>query len=326
MSKFNLVVCGGTFDLFHAGHKSFIKDALNASEKLLLGITDDGYIQNFKNNLGVEDFQTRKFAVERFLSSIGASDRVQIVGINNAYEPYLETSTNYEAIVVTQQTKQVALDINAKRSQNGAPQLEVVVSLMKEASDGGIISSSRIRNGEINREGKVYLSPEWQNKTLVLPENLRVVLQKPWGKIINEIPNDLDASKVVVVGDATAQKFNAKNIGQFLSIIDFLINREIKFNQVSEMGFSDQEVLQIKNPPGEVTSELFKAVKSAFNSTNKTVILIDGEDDLAVLPAILIAPLGFNIFYGQPGQGLVQVVVTEEIKEKAYDLASKFTS
>jgi pantetheine-phosphate adenylyltransferase len=156
MAKFNLVVCGGTFDLFHAGHKSFIKDALACSAKVLLGITDDGYIQNFKNNLGVEDFQTRKFAVERFLSSISASDRVQIVGINNAYEPYLETSTNYEAIVITEQTKQVALDINAKRSQNGAPQLEVVVSLMKGASDGGIISSSRIRNGEINREGKVY--------------------------------------------------------------------------------------------------------------------------------------------------------------------------
>lgn len=326
MNKYKLVVCGGTFDLFHAGHKSFIKDALASSEKVLLGITDDGYIQNFKNNLGVEDFQTRKFAVERFLSSIGASDRVQIVGINNAYEPYLETSTNYEAIVVTEQTKQAALDINAKRSQNGAPQLEVVVSLMKEASSGGIISSTRIRNGEINREGKVYLNSQWQNKTLVLPENLRFALQKPWGQIINEIPNDLDASKVVVVGDATAEKFNLKNIGQFLSIIDFLINREIKFNQVSEMGFNDQQILQVKNPAGAIAPELFKAIQATFENKVPAIIKIDGEDDLAVLPVLLIAPLGFSIFYGQPNEGLVNVPVTEENKEKAYQLASKFTS
>jgi cytidyltransferase-like protein len=326
MAKFNLVVCGGTFDLFHAGHKSFIKDVLASSEKVLLGITDDGYIQNFKNNLGVEDFQTRKFAVERFLSSIGASDRIQIVGINNAYEPYLETSTNYEAIVVTEQTKQAALDINAKRSQNGAPQLEVVVSLMKEASDGGIISSTRIRNGEINRDGRLYLNSQWKGKNLVLPENLRFALQKPWGQIINEIPNDLDASKVVVVGDATAQKFNTKNIGQFLSIIDFLINREVKFSQLSEMGFADQQILQVKNPAGAIAPELFQAIQSAFENKVPAIIKIDGEDDLAVLSVLLIAPLGFSIFYGQPNEGLVNVPVTEENKEKAYQLASKFTS
>ena len=34
MTKFNFVVCGGTFDLFHAGHKSFIEDALTQSEKV----------------------------------------------------------------------------------------------------------------------------------------------------------------------------------------------------------------------------------------------------------------------------------------------------
>ena len=106
MAKYKFIVCGGTFDLFHAGHKSFIKDALEQSEKVLLGITDDSYIQNFKNKLGVEDFQTRKFAVEQFLNSIGAGDRVQIVGISSAYEPYLETSTDYQAILVTEQTEQ----------------------------------------------------------------------------------------------------------------------------------------------------------------------------------------------------------------------------
>src|ERR1035437_8329917 len=140
MSKFNLVVCGGTFDLLHAGHKAFIKDVLNTSEKVILGITDDSYVQDFKNNLGVEDFQTRQFAVEQFLSSIHANDRIKIVGISNAYEPYLETSLDYQAIVVTEQTAKAAEQINAKRQQNNVPKLEVVVSPMKKAANGQPIS------------------------------------------------------------------------------------------------------------------------------------------------------------------------------------------
>jgi cytidyltransferase-like protein len=324
MNRYKLVVCGGTFDLFHAGHKSFLNDVLAQSEKVLLGITDDSYTQSFKNGLGIEDFQTRKFAVEQFLNSIGASDRVQVVEINSAYEPYMETSTDYQAIVVTEQTEKVVREINVKRQQNNVPQLEIVISPMQKAEDGGLISSTRIRNGEINRDGRLYLNPKWQDKNLILPENLRPALQNPWGDVLNEIPQGINGAKTVVVGDATAQKFNEKKVGQFLSIIDFLIHREVKFHQLSELGFNGQNVQQVKNPPGIVTLELFQAIQSAFNNKNKTVILIDGEDDLVVLPVLLIAPLGFSIFYGQHDEGLVHVLVTEENKEKAYKLAQSF--
>jgi cytidyltransferase-like protein len=324
MTKFKLVACGGTFDLFHAGHKAFIKDVLDRSEKVVLGITGDAYVKNFKHNLDIEAFEVRKTAVEEFLDSIRARDKVAIIEISTAYEPYLGTSHHYQAIVVTNQTKQAAKEINLKRQQNGIPRLEVVISLMKKAEDGGPISSTRIRNGEINRDGRPYLNPEWQNKNLVLPEALRVELQNPWGEVFDEIPQNIDGAKTVVVGDATAQKFNQKNIGQFLSIVDFLIHREVRFHQLSEVGFNGQDVIKILNPHTVVTPELFKAVRSAFNAKNKTVILIEGEDDLAVLPVLLIAPLGFSIFYGQPDEGLVQIVVTEENKEKAYELAQNF--
>jgi len=324
MGKFNLVVCGGTFDLFHAGHKAFLKDALNQSEKVLLGITGDTYVQGFKNGLGIEDFQTRKFAVEQFLNSIGASDRVQIVTIASAYEPYLETSKAYQAIIVTEQTQQTAKAINLKRQQNGVLELEVVVSPLKKAEDGGIISSTRIRNGEVNREGRLYLNPQWQNKNLVLPERLRSILQKPWGEVLNEIPQNVKGEKTVVVGDASAQKFNAANVGQFLSIVDFLIHREVKFKNLSEIGFNTHDIQKVSNPHGVITPELFQAVQSAFKSKQRTVILIDGEDDLAVLPVLLIAPLGFTIYYGQPDEGLVQILVSEENKEKAYQLIQSF--
>ena len=203
MGKFNLAVCGGTFDLFHAGHKAFINDALSQSEKVLLGITSDTYVQSLKNNLGIENFEIRKQAVQQYLKSINVSDRVQIVEINSAYEPYLETATDYQAIVVTGQTERTAREINAKRQQNGVPPLEIVISPIKNAEDGRIISSTRIRNGEINRDGRLYLNPQWQNKNLILPENLRPVLQKPWGEVLTRLlehdfrqPNPVRTSRV----------------------------------------------------------------------------------------------------------------------------------
>ncbi|HZJ18601.1 MAG TPA: DUF359 domain-containing protein, partial [Patescibacteria group bacterium] len=63
---------------------------------------------------------------------------------------------------------------------------------------------------------------------------------------------------------------------------------------------------------------------NTFENKKKTLILIKGEDDLAVLPLILCAPLNFYIYYGQPDKGVVEILVTEDVKEKAYKLASRF--
>ena len=141
MAKYSLIVCGGTFDLFHKGHKSFILDALKTSEKVVLGITGDGYVEEFKNNLGIESFEIRKNAVQDFIKSVDATGRVKIVEINSAYEPYLETSLNYQAILVTSQTETAAKEINRKRNQNGITELDVVISPMQKADDGAVISS-----------------------------------------------------------------------------------------------------------------------------------------------------------------------------------------
>lgn len=324
MAKYQLLVCGGTFDLLHKGHKAFLKKVFDSSDRVLLGITSNLYIQSFKKSSKIEDFEIRKQAVEHFLKSINVLGRFQITSIDNAYEPYLETSIDYQVIAVTSQTEKTAADINVKRKENGVPELEIIVIPMELAEDGGVISSTRIRNGEINRDGRLYVNPKWKNKKLILPENLRSELQKPWGEVLSEIPQGIDSSRIVVVGDATTQKFNDKKVGQFLSIVDFLIHREVKFHRLSELGFDGQDVQEIKNPHGIITPELIQAIKEAFDKKTKTVILIDGEDDLAVLPVLLIAPLGFSVFYGQPNEGLVRVDVAEENKEKAYLLVEKF--
>jgi uncharacterized protein (UPF0218 family) len=149
-------------------------------------------------------------------------------------------------------------------------------------------------------------------------------LQKPWGEIIDKIPARINGLKTITVGDATTKKFNTNNVGQFLSIVDFQVQRKVLFKNISDLGSTNAKVKNINNPHAIITTELFDAIQAVFTNKIKTVIIINGEDDLAVLPVLLIAPLGFNIFYGQPDQGLVQVIVSEENKEKAYQLIKNF--
>ncbi len=309
--------------MFHLGHKTLLNKALDLSDNILLGITSDEYVRNFKNN-GIQDFNTRKKYVEEYLESSGTEAKVEIVSIDNPYEPYLTVSADYDVILVTPHTRETAMEINDVRRQNNLTELEIVISPLVEAEDGGIISSTRIRNGEIDRNGRLYVSPTWINKKLVLPESLRMEFQNPWGEIYKDIPQDLEPEKTIVVGDHTSFEFNKHRVGQFVSIIDFKIRREKRYTDVSELGFNKEEVLKVKNPPGTITWELFEAIKQAILKKGKKTIVIDGEEDLAVLPVLLLSPLGFTVYYGQPNSGMVKVVVGEDVKEKAHNIASQF--
>lgn len=324
MKKYDLIVCGGTFDLLHKGHKSFLQDILNISDKVLLGITSDAYVSKFKNEQ-IDKFEIRKRAVLDFIGSIGVSDRVEIISIDGPEEPLLEDKYKPEAIVVTAQTEKTAIEINEKRKNLGLPPLEIEVIEMEKAEDGGLISSTRIRNGEINRNGKLYVRPHWENKTLILPESLRSNLHKPFGKVLSSVPTGLTGEKVITVGDVSTQKFNQAKAGQFLSIVDFRVKREKKFDRLSDLGFEDEiETITVENPAGLITPELFDSVRKSMQTSKKKVILVEGEEDLSFLPVMLLAPLGFSVYYGQPDQGLVEVLVTEENKEKVHDLVCRF--
>lgn len=326
MKKYNQVVCGGTFDLLHKGHKKFLQDILNLSGEVLVGITSNEYVSKFKQE-GIEDFEIRKKLVLDFLASLGVSDRVEIVSINQAYEPLLTSKFSPRAIAVTLQTKKTAIEINDKRKKLGLPELIIEVIEMERAEDGEEISSSRIRNGEINREGRLFLRDDWRNRTLKLPISLRSELQKPFGKVLNSAPSGLDGNKIITVGDVTTKLFNEKGVKHFLSIVDFRVKREKKFNRLEDLGFDkDVKKVEVINLHSTITPQLLDAVVQAIKSSERCVILIDGEDDLAVIPCLLLAPLGYLIFYGQADQGLVEISVTEENKEKAFYLASKFAS
>lgn len=326
MKKYNLVVSGGTFDYFHKGHEEFLLFQLQLSNKIILGITSDAFAQ--KKNMVLQPYSIRLQAVEHFLDSIQARERISIEKIDTIYIPNKFNTLPIEAIIVTKNTQKGAQEINSNRTAHGLSVLPIVLCPQVLAQDKKPISSTRIRSGEISREGDMYIRSEWLRADLLLPQSLRKTLQEPFGEVHPQLSIDGEDKRVVTVGDVVTQDINKLSKKHFLSIIDFRVERKEMFTQYHQLGFSsNQQAVRVHNPAGHITAALFSAVKETFsvNDANRNIVIhVEGEEDLAVLPVVLAAPLGTFVLYGQPGVGVVTIKVSEETKNKAYSIVSRF--
>lgn len=323
MKKYKLVACGGTFDYFHKGHEAIIKKACEAGKQVVLGITTDKYVASHKQGLKIGSYSKRKKEVECFLGKEELKN-VEIVPLAD-HEGLAVSSAGLQAIVATENTEKVAHLINAKRVKNGLLPLAVIMVPLVIDQIGIPISSTRIRNGEISRNGKSWVKKEWLMKNLILPIVLRQEFQKPWGEVVGEIVFEKN-HPCITVGDITTIYANKHNIGQQLSVVDYIVERKKRFSSLEQLGFSGAETVHfIANPHGVIVKEMWPLMKKCFTSLfkNRAVILVNGEEDLCVAPLLLLAPLGYRVYYGQPNNGMVKVDVTEEMKGKVHELISQ---
>ena len=143
---------GGTFDIFHAGHEVLIQKALEVSEQILIGLTTNERAGKDRAECVVTPYAQRKAALENWLSSKGVGQRVEIVPLDDDWGP-AALGEDFEGIIVSQETEDVAHTLNRARMNNGISKLEVIVVPMVQAYDGQCVSSTRIRNGEIDSTG-----------------------------------------------------------------------------------------------------------------------------------------------------------------------------
>lgn len=154
MNRFRVVAVGGTFDELHKGHKTLLMTAFEHGENVLIGLCTDEFAKKLRKNHEIATYEDRAKELAKFLNDLGVSNRAKIIPLSDPYGP-AATSPEIEAIVVSRETEHRARELNSLRLKNGLKPLEVIVIDMVPAEDQIPISTTRIRWGEIDREGKL---------------------------------------------------------------------------------------------------------------------------------------------------------------------------
>lgn len=152
--RFKNVAVGGTFDEFHKGHRTLLLKAFEVGEKVSVGLSVDGLVQKMGKPHIVATYDVRLEELKSFLRRRDLYKRAEIIPIYDRYGVTL-SSSELDALVVGKETESVAQEINEKRRAGRLPPLTVIAIEMIPAEDCVPISTTRIRNMEIDHEGKL---------------------------------------------------------------------------------------------------------------------------------------------------------------------------
>ncbi len=225
-------------------------------------------------------------------------------------------NANIEALFYTKEVQRNAKYINKVRKEHGLRSLSLIEVPLLPTEDGRKISSELIRNGQIDRQGQVF--KEIFSKGIIITAKQRKLLATPLGVQL-EGARLGNLSRVIVVGDATLRRFQEMNLPFDLAIIDGKIQRQEYRPLVIDPKLID---LIVVNPSSHITPMLADGISLALKNKLKYVY-VDGEEDLAAIVALLLVPLGAAVYYGQPNEGMIEWVATEQQKAMAYQILSQ---
>ncbi|WP_049941324.1 GTP-dependent dephospho-CoA kinase family protein [Halorhabdus utahensis] len=181
--------------------------------------------------------------------------------------------------------------------------------------------STPVESGTADPEREIVLS---------LPESLRSALKEPFGPVRTDADSLLAEAgdPLIAVGDIVTYHLLEAGRPPDVSLIDERTERSavdagIRERIVEDEGWFEYRV-QVDNPAGTVTAALLGALVEALDRDEpSTIVVVDGEEDLATLPAMVVAPPGASVVYGQPGEGMVHVAVDTETSERARSILSR---
>ncbi|ELY41824.1 GTP-dependent dephospho-CoA kinase family protein [Natronorubrum tibetense] len=168
-------------------------------------------------------------------------------------------------------------------------------------------------------------SDDTGDQLLVLPDDLRHELKEPMGPVETDADVLLEAvdGPLIAVGDVVTYHFLQAGRAPDVAVVDERTKRSAVDEEIRET-VTESTSLEAVNPPAELSAEMIEALREAMTSDEPTTILVDGEEDLVALPAIVAAPEGASVVYGQPDEGMVHVKVSDEHRTEMRALLERF--
>lgn len=157
---------------------------------------------------------------------------------------------------------------------------------------------------------------------LSLPRSLRSELKEPLGSVYTDPQTLLDAAgtPIIAVGDVVTDHLLSVTTPS-VGVVDGQTKRTPLSSTVDLSPFDRQT--GVENPAATLSEELLETLVRAVDADETTAIVVDGEEDLATLPAVLAAPLGGSVVYGQPEEGMVLTTVDEQARSTVRELLTR---
>ncbi len=325
MGKLKRCLIGGTFDRFHAGHRSLIEVALDAAELVEVWITNDAMAA--AKSPFLQSFEDRREAILQL-----GEERISTHELEDAMGP-APNRKDCDGIICTPETLHNCQTINELRLANGLLPLEIIEAPHVQDASGGIISSTRIRAGIIDRDGNSWLPSNQRVQTHHFHHGLDSELKKPNGTLFQG-PEDspevamlaameeIAPAALVAVGDVSVATLLDLGVVPDIAMVDGMTKRSELEEKVDISSFD--VLLSADNPAGQITPSLIDSIEAALHNDQTTCIEVDGEEDLAPIIVHLLAPIGTNVIYGQPREGVVLQITDESTKERCRKILSLF--
>ncbi len=154
MKKYVKVAVGGTFDELHRGHKTLLTKAFELGQNVVIGLSSDELVSKLGKPHLTASFEDRQQGLRIWLEDQGVLDRAEIVSL---FDPFGSTlkDPKIQALIVSEETKPTAIKINERRKKADLNTLEIISITMVPSQNCGPISTTRIRRGEMDREGRL---------------------------------------------------------------------------------------------------------------------------------------------------------------------------
>ena len=153
MSEYSLVAMGGTFDIIHKGHLTLLSNAFAVSDKVIIGITSDELAAK-KGKIPINKYDQRFENLMSLILKEFPDSLFEISKLENDFGPAV-LEKDVKALIVSDETSAQGDVLNQLRTAKKIPPVQIVVVPMFLAKDGIRISTTRIKNSEIDVDGNL---------------------------------------------------------------------------------------------------------------------------------------------------------------------------
>lgn len=148
---FDIVATGGTFDILHKGHYMLLLKAFEVGQRVIIGVSSDSFATRKQKKI-INNYRIREENLKKFIDKNFKKSNYSLYQLDDFYGPTVLTR-DVQAIITTESSLENCVKINKLRESKSMPQLEIILVPLVEDKEGKVISSTRIREGEIDING-----------------------------------------------------------------------------------------------------------------------------------------------------------------------------